>query len=165
MVDTEPAIEEKNIHRLFEISVLIKGAHALIEIIGGLFLYAVSPSTITAITLWFVRGESLEDPHDTVSNYFLHAAQHVSVGGKSFAAFYLLSHGLLKIVLVAGLLRNKYWAYPASLVVLGLFIVYQVYRYTFTHSPWLIALTVFDVVVLWLIWHEYRLVRAHKSLV
>jgi uncharacterized membrane protein len=65
------------------------------------------------------------------------------------------------MVLVAGLLRNKLWAYPASLVVLGAFIAYQIYRYTYTQAFGLIALTVFDSIVMALIWHEYRLVRRH----
>ena len=80
------------------------------------------------------------------------------MGGKSFATFYLLSHGIVKLFLVAGLLRNKAWAYPASLAVLGLFIAYQLYRLTFAFSIALVLLTVFDFVVIWLIWHEYRLV-------
>ena len=41
-------------------------------------------------------------------------------------------------------------------VVLGLFILYQLYRMTFAPSPMLAGLTVFDLVVVWLIWHEYR---------
>ena len=65
--------------------------------------------------------------------------------------------------MVAALLRNKLWAYPASLVVLGLFIVYQLYRFSDTHGAGLIILTAFDVVVMGLIWHEYRLVRDRRA--
>ena len=45
--------------------------------------------------------------------------------------------------------------------VLGAFIAYQVYRYSFTHSTWLIVLTALDVVVIALIHHEYRLRKRH----
>ncbi|RUW96717.1 DUF2127 domain-containing protein, partial [Mesorhizobium sp. M8A.F.Ca.ET.059.01.1.1] len=31
-----------------------------------------------------------------------------------------------------------------------------------THSAGLIVLTIFDLIVIWLIWHEYRLVLRHK---
>jgi uncharacterized membrane protein len=75
-----------------------------------------------------------------------------------------VSHGVVKLALVVGLLRNKLWAYPASLIALGLFIVYQLYRYSYTHGIGLIVLTAFDVFVMWLIWHEYRLVRQHLPL-
>ena len=36
-----------------------------------------------------------------------------------FAAVYLLSHGLSKIVLVALVLRDKLWAYPWLIALLG----------------------------------------------
>ena len=155
---------EKNIHRAFEISVILKGLHAALELVGGILLYFISTSAIASLVAKFTQEELSQDPSDFVSNYLLHAAQNFSVGSKSFAAFYLVSHGVIKLFLVAGLLRNKRWAYPASLVVLGLFILYQLYRFTFTHSLALIALTVFDLVVIWLIWHEYKLIRENKPL-
>jgi uncharacterized membrane protein len=72
-----------------------------------------------------------------------------------------MSHGIVKLLLVVELLRNKLWSYPASLIVLGLFIVYQLYRYSYTHGAGLIVLTIFDILVMTLIWHEYRLVQRH----
>ena len=66
-------------------------------------------------------------------------------------------------MLVIGLLKNKLWAYPASLIALGLFVLYQLYRFSYTHGAGLIVLTVFDLLVMSLIWHEYRLVRRHLS--
>ena len=53
----------------------------------------------------------------------------------------------MKVALVIGLLRNKFWAYPASLVTMGLFIVYRLYRYSFTHGIGLIVPTVFEVFI------------------
>jgi uncharacterized membrane protein len=58
-------------------------------------------------------------------------------------------------------LKNQLWAYPASLVVLGLFMIYQIYQIIIGHSALLIALTLFDMIIMWLIWHEYRLVSRH----
>lgn len=164
LMETQPLIPERDIHRLFEIGVFIKGMNAAIEMVAGVALYLVSADAVSSFMIWAAQSELLEDPHDIISNYLLHLSQSFSVGSKSFAAFYLFSHGIVKLFLVAGLLRNKYWAYPASLVIMGLFIVYQVYRYNITHSLWLVVLTVFDVLVMWLIWHEYSLVRAGKPL-
>ncbi|GAC1575862.1 MAG: hypothetical protein NVS3B5_07120 [Sphingomicrobium sp.] len=45
----------------------------------------------------------------------------------------------------------KLWAYPASLVVMGLFIIYQLYRFSYTHGVGLILLTVFDLIVIALV--------------
>ena len=156
-------MNERRIHRIFEISVLLKGAHALIECIGGLVLAFVSTSAIQNMVNAFTQDELVEDPNDFVATHLLRLAQDFTVSTQHFYAFYLLSHGVIKSFLVVGLLRNKLWAYPASLVVLGLFIVYQLYRFSYTNSFGLIVLTVFDVVVMALIWHEYRVVRRHLA--
>lgn len=156
-------MKEKNIHALFEISVLLKGVHAILEVVGGIFLYSVGTESITQFVVFITQEELIQDSHDFVANYLLRTAEHLSVGGKAFAALYLLSHGIIKLFLVAGLLRDKLWAYPASLSVLGLFIVYQLYRFTHTHAVGLILLTLFDFVVMYLVWHEYNLIRKHLS--
>jgi uncharacterized membrane protein len=152
-------MNERRVHQIFEISVLLKGAHALIECIGGLVLAFVSTDAIKGLVNALTQEELTEDPNDFVATHLLSLAQNFTVSTQRFYAFYLLSHGVIKLLLVAGLLRNKLWAYPVSLVVLGLFIVYQLYRFSYTHGAGLIVLTIFDVIVMGLIWHEYRLVR------
>ena len=68
----------------------------------------------------------------------------------------------MKSALVAGLLREKLWAYPASFAVFGGFIAYQLYRYSWTHDFALILLSIFDLFVIYLAVHEYRLLRRHQ---
>jgi uncharacterized membrane protein len=63
---------------------------------------------------------------------------------------------VVKVVLVAALLRNQIWAYPWMIVFLVVFIVYQLYRMTFAFSIGLLGLTVFDLVVVWLTYREYQ---------
>jgi len=152
-------MNERNVHRIFKISILMKGAHAVIEIVGGLALYLVTTGTIVNLVKLATQEELIEDPNDYIASHLLAMAQHFSVASKSFYAFYLLSHGAIKLLLVIGLLRNQVWSYPASLVAMAAFIVYQLYRFSYTHSPGLIALTVFDLVVIALIWHEWRVRR------
>jgi uncharacterized membrane protein len=154
-------LTERRIHAAFEIGVILKGVNALLECVGGVALFFVSPQTIVTIVEALVHSELLEDPRDIVANALLGAAKGLSLSGERFAVWYLISHGAVKLVLVAGLLRDKVWAYPASIVTLGLFIAYQLYRLTFAPSLALVVLTVFDVVVVGLIWHEYRLIRRH----
>jgi len=140
-------MQEKRIHQVFVLSVLAKGLHALVEIAGGLALYLFSAD---AIARWLNEI----DRHDWLARHFPANEQH-------FYAFYLLSHGLVKVVLVFFLLREKLWAYPASIAVFGLFIAYQLYRYSFTHDVGLILLSLFDLFVIYLAVHEYRLLRKH----
>ncbi|MGV8838965.1 MAG: DUF2127 domain-containing protein [Bauldia sp.] len=155
------AITERRVHQIFEVTVVLKGAHALVECLGGLFLALIGTDSIVRLVAWATQQEIAEDPNDFVASHLLAWSQSFSISTKQFFAFYLLSHGVIKLVLVVGLLRNQVWAYPASLVVLGLFILYQVYRFTLTGSPFLVALTMLDLVVLALVWHEYTLIRRH----
>jgi len=40
-----------------------------------------------------------------------------------------------------------------------LFLVYQIYRYSHTHSVWLLALSILDLFVIVLTWLEYQRLR------
>lgn len=155
--------QERRIYYLFRTSVILKGIHALLELVGGALLLVVSPTFIflPQIIANLTHEELTEDPNDLIANLLLQTAHQLSISSELFAAMYLLSHGIVKTILVAGLLRNKLWAYPWSIAVLGIFILYQLYRFMHTHSLWLIALSVFDVVVLYLIWREYKIVKKH----
>ncbi len=152
-------MNEERIRKIFVLSVCLKGLHALIECVGGIILWVVSRKSISAVVNMLTQEELIEDPNDFIANHLRTFTHNFSVSSKHFYAFYLLSHGIVKVFLVAGLLKNQLWAYPSSLVVLGLFIVYQLYRFTYTHSAGLLALTAFDLIVVVLIWHEYRLMR------
>jgi uncharacterized membrane protein len=153
------AVQEKHIHEFFLVSISLKGAHAAIEILGGLMLAVTSTQALRALVERVTQQEFAEG--DFIAKHLLAWAQTFSVQAHHFYAFYLISHGLVNLGLVVGLLMGRLWAYPASLVVMTLFIVYQLYRYSFTHGVGLIVLTVFDIIVIGLIWHEYRLVRRH----
>ncbi len=151
--------KQHRVHRIFQVSVLLKGAHALIECLGGTLLALVSTTSIVNFVNTITLNGLIEDPNDFLATHLLAFARDFSVQTQHFYAFYLLSHGLVKVLLVAGLLREKLWSYPASLIVLAMFVVYQLYRFSYTHGFGLIVLTVFDVIVIGLIWHEYNLMR------
>jgi uncharacterized membrane protein len=151
---------EARIRRLFHVSLLLKAAHSVLEIVGGILLVVVSREGILKIVNRLTQEELFEDPHDWIANYLVQGAQNLSAQSKSFAAFYLLSHGVIKLGLIVAILRNKLWAYPAFMIALVLLIAYQSYKLLHGLSIGLAALTVLDLIVLALTWHEYRFVRA-----
>jgi uncharacterized membrane protein len=155
-------IKEANVHRLFEIALLLKAVHSLLEIISGALLIAMSTDTVLKIAKFVTQDELLKDPSDRIANYLLRVAQDLSVSSKAAAAFFLLSHGSVKLALVLAVMRGWPWAYPAFIGALGLLIGYQSYQLWHVFSLGLAALTIFDVLVLVLTWHEYRLVRMSK---
>lgn len=156
---SEKLLAEKNIHLVFEASLIFKGLFALLEIIGGIAVYWVSQHALLDLVQAITQAELAEDPRDLVANHLLHLAQNLSIGAQHFTAFFLVSHGVTKLWLIIGLLRQKLWYYPLAIVIFGLFIVYQLYRYSFTNSLWLLVLTAVDAAVIALTWHEYRYLR------
>ena len=144
----------------FRFSITLKGLHALLEMILGIAILKVNPQAINRFVLTLLHPELSEDPGDFVATHLLRASQQFAAGGKHFASLYLLSHGLVKIVLVVALFRNKLWAYPTMIVTLSAFILYQGYRFVLTHSIVMIFLTLFDIAVIVLTWLEYRKQRS-----
>ena len=53
-------MEERHIHQIFEVSILLKGAHALLECIAGVALALVSPRTIVSWITWLTQDEFIE---------------------------------------------------------------------------------------------------------
>lgn len=149
--------------RAFAVGIVLKGLDGLLELVGGALLLFVSPATVNRLVAAITHEELSEDPHDLIASHLLHAAHGLTGQAVTYAAVYLLAHGLVKIVLVAALLRNKLWAYPWMIAFLLAFIGYQLYRIVLDPTAGLIALTVFDAVVVWLTYREYRKQRTAKE--
>jgi uncharacterized membrane protein len=154
-------LTERRVRLIFEISLFVKGAFALIEMIGGAAAFVIPRGFVLHLISTLSQNELAEDPHDLVANYLLHSAQHLSISTQYFAAIYLLSHGAIKLWLIVGLLRERLWYYPTAMIVFGLFIIYQLYRFGLTQSAFLLVLTAVDVFVIALTWHEYRFMHRH----
>lgn len=148
---------EARIHQLFEIGLLLKAADSVLEVVAGIALALIGGDTIRAIATWLTQHELVEDRNDVIANYVVRLAEDLSVRGKTGAALFLFSHGIIKLALVAGVLAGFNWAYPAFMAALVLLIAYQTYQLSLLFSPGLFALTLLDGVVLLLTVHEYRL--------
>ena len=156
-------LSETSIRRLFRISLGFKGVFSVLEIVGGLLAYFISQRFLLNIVTAVTEDELTEDPRDFIAHYLVESAAQLSVSSQHFAALYLLSHGIIKTYLIVGLLRDKLWYYPVAMIVFILFVAYQVFRFQITHSVWLLAITVVDVVVIGLTGHVYRYLRhRHK---
>lgn len=131
---------EKYIREAFDLGVTLKGLNGVLETIGGLALLILSPAYVNAV----------------LNFSFAASVQYMS-------ALYLVTHGIVKIALVAGLLRNRIWAYPAAIAVFTLFGLYQIFYLFQAYSFWLLALTVLDAIVIALTWHEWKYRRKHHE--
>jgi len=142
--------------RVFQIGIIAKGLNGLAELLGGLLLLFVSPGDIHHLVAALTQGELSEDPNDFIARYLLHTANGLTGSAVLFGAFYLMVHGAVKVILVIALLLNRLWAYPSMIIVLLIFIGYQLYRIVLQPSTGMIALTIFDAVIVALTWREYR---------
>lgn len=146
----------------FNVVLFLKGLDGLLELVGGILLIVVSPHTINQFAHRLTQHELSQDPHDFLAHHLLRLTSNLH-NTQTFGAAYLLTHGLVKLVIVIGLLRREHWAYYVAFVFLGGFVVYQVYRMTYAPSAGLGLLTVFDLVIIWLTWREYQRMRAKHA--
>jgi uncharacterized membrane protein len=160
MVDPRSSAARR-IRLLFRVGILAKGVDGLLEIIGGLMLLVVSPDFLRGAVALLTAHELSEDPDDWLANSLRIVVKSFSHDTESFASAYLVGHGVIKLVLVAGLWRGQRWAYPTALAFMSAFIVYQVYRLVHTHSLALLAFTAMDVFIVWFVWRDYQL-RRHR---
>jgi uncharacterized membrane protein len=149
--------------RTFEVAIILKGLDGVLEVAGGLLLLLVTPATINRLVAALTQHELSQDPHDFIATHLLNTAHGLTRSSVLFASLYLLSHGAVKVVLVAALLKNRFWAYPWMIAFLLLFIGYQVYRMTLVPSVGLAALTAFDLLVVWLTYREYQRQRRRRA--
>ncbi|MEI6288176.1 MAG: DUF2127 domain-containing protein [bacterium] len=154
--------EDEILHEAFEIGIALKGINGLFETILGIALFFISPSQIAELALYLTRSELLEDPHDFITNYILNSSQHFSSGFHLFLIIFLLSHGLIKLLLVVSLFKKQLWAYPLGIAIFTGFGAYQMYSYFYSHSILLLILTVLDIIVIFLTWHEYQHIKRRK---
>lgn len=148
---------------VFVVGIVGKGLNGLAELLGGAALLFVTHVELSRLLQWLTRSELAEDPHDLIARYLLHSADGISDGTVIFAALYLLSHGIVKVVLVTAVLRDRLWAYPWMIGFLLAFIGYQLYRIAVQPTPGMIALTVFDALIVALTVREYRQRRGQPA--
>lgn len=147
--------------KVFEYGIILKGVSGLAELLAAIFLLFVKPEEIHGFVAFITQKELLDDPNDWVSNFIVHSAAGIYSGTVTFAIIYLLVHASIKLTAVIGILRKQLWAYPFSLITLGVLVIYQFYSIFEKFSIGMVLLTAFDLFILWLIWREYGI--AQKS--
>ncbi len=130
--------------KTYEVGILIKGFDGTIEILTALLLIFLTPAAFH--TLMGHLGKSGD----------------VLTAHKLSTILFLLSHGVVKVVLVTCLLLNKLWAYPWALAALGVFTAIQTYQIITNPNPGIIFLTVLNVAIMFLIYREWQHVRTPK---
>lgn len=144
----------------YRIGVLMKGVDGLIELVAGTVLL-FAPGLLHTL-LHSLATRAAQDPTPVRL-----ALAHVTTGidhdlvrlGAAMLILFLLSHGVVKVVLVYCLLRRFHRAYPWAIAILSAFLAYQLYTVVVSPSVGLILLAVLDAVIIVLVAKEYRELR------
>lgn len=143
-------------HRLFQVGVALKGLDGLLEAGGAVLLAVFGSSGVSQAVRFVTQHELSEDPNDLVSGWLVRHLRNLGQDTVHFAIAYLLVHGVVKLVLAGGLIRERLGIFPWALGFLGLFVLYQCYRLLVGFSAGLAFLTILDIVIMGFVWDEYR---------
>ncbi len=151
------------VDRAFRLSLFIKGFDGTMQLIGGTLLFFVEPQTLGRWMNFLTRHLISEDPTNVVAHWLHHQADSLSVDTELLVSLYMLSHGVIKLGLVFGLLKEKLWVFPFAFVGFGAILSIEIYRIIF-HFFWgVCVLMAFDTFVLTMVILEYRRLKAAKS--
>jgi uncharacterized membrane protein len=143
-------------HDLFEAGVFLKALNSVWETLAGIFLLTSLHNWLTRVFVIFSSSELLGDRDDFFFNYAHRHMANFTDHTRIFVGVYLLFHGIMNAFLSYNLYKSRLWAYPVSMAFTSLFLVYQLYRLSHTHSLLLLVVSVLDIAFVILTWHEYQ---------
>jgi uncharacterized membrane protein len=152
----------KTVDRLFRIALVIKGIDGALELIGAVLVLAVSGDLVSRLVSEILARDLIGPPDGTLARHLVSGTAEFTSGNRTFAVVYLGLHGVLKLALVVALLRKWERAYPVAVVVLGVFVVYEIYRAFHTGSILLPFLAALDVAIIVLVVREYLALRRER---
>jgi len=153
----------KKINIVFYVGIALKGLNALLECIGAYFLFILKQEWIDKFMRFVVLPELAEDPNDKIMNYFYNLGHSLSIDSQYATAIYMMIHGTVKLVFICLLFKKVLWAFPASVTVFGLLIIYEIYKFIHIPSILLLGLIVIDIAFVSVIVLEYINIKKTKA--
>lgn len=152
----------KWLHWLFEASLIVKGLLAASESLGGIGLL-LTPNLTIIFVGWLALHRLTQTPNEDMAVWVKHAAEVFPMHLQHFYALYLLAHGALKFTMVLMLARRIVWAYPAAMVVLAGFVIYQGMEFVTRGSIVLLCLALLDSLMIALVYREWGVLKAKAA--
>ncbi len=142
--------------RLYRVGIVVKGFDGIVEFVSGMAIL-LSPHLLhmALIGVSAEFGEHNARPFQFIAQYIGRVDTQLFHSGLFFLTLFLITHGAVKIALVYALIRRIVKAYPAALVTLVLFLLYQIYVLITSFSVLMVFFTLLDVAIIWLVWNEY----------
>src|SRR5256714_14308404 len=152
------------VHQAFWWSLFIKGLDGLLQFLGGIAVLVLPPETLGNTYRWWTRFLFAHPRAGNPEEDFIRDAAHsFGISVPLLVAIYLLANGIIKLLLVYGLLRERLWVFPAAFVGFGLFFTLEVYR-LFVHFYWgILILMCISIFVITMVALEYRKVKTQMN--
>jgi len=140
----------------FRVGMIWRILYGSLRLILSFALLRLIGTPLSDLFFKIMSHELVEDPTDfliqTINPFFQHSSFTVTY----FLAAYLIFWGIIDIFLSINLLKQKLWAFPISIYLIGIFVLYEIYRFSRTHSFMLAGVIFIDLILIWLIRREYR---------
>lgn len=107
--------------------------------------------------------ELSEDKNDFIANWIIQFSHNFSIQLEHFLAFYLIVEGIIKILMVYGLLKEKLYIYPIAFLFFTTLLLYELYTLLLWWSLFLLIVFWLDVILLIIIYKEYKKLLERKS--
>ena len=146
--------------RLFRIGMWWRIFYGMMRLLLGFALLKLVGRPIVDIVTSILSHELIEDKSDILVALARNVFSHHSFYVTYFLAFYFIFWGVADVVLSVSLLKAQLWAFPISMYVIGVFILYEAFRFLHTHSLILLGVIVIDIFILILINSEYRKIQS-----
>lgn len=148
--------EKGLLHRVFEASLLAKGALAAVETAAGIGFLLGPTDTLRHWAMSLAELDIVEDVSQPMAARMQRLIDDFAGPQQHFYAIYLLSHGIAKLALVGLLAARIRLAYPIGIVMQIGFIAYQMERWLHSHSAFMLGASILDLAIIWLIWREWQ---------
>lgn len=157
-------MKDARAHRLFQYAMIWRIIYGLLRLLTGLlllkFIHEPFSNVFRALTHLEITAEQANLFFYTINSFLETHPMYVTY----FVTGYLIFWGTLDIVLSIKLLLHKMWAFPLSMYLISIFIIYELFRLFHTHSLILLCVIAVDMFILWLIKKEYLKYRIRHGL-
>ena len=143
-------------HRLFVVAMWWRIGYGVLRIIFGLAVLKVVGMPLIDVVSSMMGHELNTDPNDMLYSFINSLLINHPVYVTYFLSFYFIFWGIVDVVLSYNLIKHRLWAFPMSVLLIALFILYELVRFGHTHSKILLAVMIVDICILWFIWREYK---------
>lgn len=157
-----PRLSPQKVSFVFLLSMWWRIFYGVLRIILGFVLLKLVGSSFTDLLTTLMTHEITLDPTDALFQFIYTLIEDHSFTVTYFVAAYLLFWGTIDVVLSVQLLRNKLWAFPVSMWLMILFVLYATYRVLHTHSLLLLGVIVLDIFIINIVYQKYRLLKKRE---